>query len=41
MSSKKIISSLRLPTGSMPGPKPLKETQFCQLANEFPMARVP
>jgi hypothetical protein len=40
MSSKKFISSLRVP-GSMPGPKPLKETQFCQLANEFPIARVP
>ncbi len=40
MSSKKFIPSLRVP-GSMPGPKPLKETQFCQLADEFPIARVP
>jgi len=39
MSSKKIISSLRVP-GSMPGPEPLKETQFCQLADEFPIGRV-
>ncbi len=23
------------------GPKPLKETQFCQLADELPIARVP
>jgi hypothetical protein len=38
MSSKKIISSLRV-RGIMPIPKPLEETQFCQLANEFP--RVP
>jgi len=40
MSSKRFISSLRVP-GSMPGPKPLEETQFCQLAHEFPIARVP
>jgi hypothetical protein len=26
---------------AMLGPKPLKETQFCQLADEFPIARVP
>ncbi len=26
---------------AMLGPKPLKETQFCQLAYEFPIARVP
>jgi len=26
---------------AMPSPKPLKETQFCQLADEFPIARVP
>jgi hypothetical protein len=25
----------------MPSPKPLKETQFCQLADEFPIAKVP
>jgi hypothetical protein len=25
----------------MLGPEPLKETQFCQLADEFPIARVP
>jgi hypothetical protein len=40
MSNKKFIYSLRV-SGSMPGPKPLKETQFCQLAYEFPIARVP
>ncbi len=40
MSSKRFIPSLRVP-GSMPGLKPLKETQFCQLADEFPIARVP
>jgi len=39
--AKNFISSLRVLAGSMPGPKPLKETQFCQLANESPMARVP
>jgi len=38
--AKKIISSLRVP-GSMLGPEPLKETQFCQLVDEFPIARVP
>jgi len=38
--AKKFISSLRVPR-SMPGSKPLKETQFCQLADEFPIARVP
>jgi len=26
---------------AMPCPKPLQETQFCQLADEFPIARVP
>jgi hypothetical protein len=40
MSNKKIICSLRI-LGSMPSPEPLKERQFCQLADEFPIARVP
>jgi hypothetical protein len=26
---------------AMPCPKPLQETQFCQLAYEFPIARIP
>jgi len=37
---KKFISSPRV-AGSMPDPEPLKETQFCKLADEFPIARVP
>jgi hypothetical protein len=40
MSGKKIISSLRVPE-SMPSPEPLKETQFCQLADEFLVLEFP
>jgi hypothetical protein len=38
MSNKKIISSL-IVHGFMLGPEPLKKTQFCQRADEFPIVR--